>query len=140
MAGFGSLEAENKDVGTSAPPGSGVPTFRMTGLALQVDMAYANVDFEKDVPLFERVRKNVDVEFSIAKKTAKHGWASVGPQTFYPVYPSGENQTYHRVTRYPQDVILHASNICMCMSMCMRTCTCIMDILSPRTLHLRLRR
>ena len=74
--------------------------------ARQVDMSYMNMKDGDVLSPLEGVRKNVDVEFTIKPQTAVQGWRSVGPQTFYPVYPSGENQTFHRVTRYPQDVSL----------------------------------
>jgi len=87
------------------------PSFRTTGLDLQVTMDYFNRDQHSESHNiffgFDQLEKDVDVKLGVTRSAS--GWSSVGPTNFYKVSPTGSpgNQTFIRVVKYPQDIVIH---------------------------------
>merc|ERR1719326_974149 len=75
-----------------------IPKFRHTGMTLEFIIHYTNREESELVLGLNKV-----VEATVEVKLASDLWASVGPSTYFPVYPSGAigDETYHRVLRYP---------------------------------------
>lgn len=92
--------SKNTEVATSG--GAEFPTFRTTGVQLQVNLKYSN-DPDDCAPVCTR-HVHADVEVLVQEDT----WAGWGAQTYFPEYPRGARgqQTYHKVIRYRQGVVL----------------------------------
>ena len=101
-AGVASLDAPNLHVGGDARDASHLPSYRNTGVDLQVNMHYYNRDEESS----EAVLWDEDVDVRVEVQLASKAWISVGPSSSYIVPPVGSvgNRTYRRSTRYPQDI------------------------------------
>ena len=144
LAGIDSLDAPNTDIPAAA--NGQHPTYRMTGLSLEVRMDYKHFDPTRETFMPWGLEKDIDVTLTVQTKsqrrasrtqctrsvhsapcapcTAHHHrdiaapsgrarlrsqvntWASIGPTTWYPSYPTCSTCSYHRVTRYPQDITI----------------------------------
>ena len=105
--GLSSLDDFNTGAGLSTSGNGQYATYRNTGLDLLVELKYSNWDKASDalgLLFLGGTKKDVDVEISVHTKSSETGWSSIGPYTFYPIYPAATDQEMHRVTRYPQDV------------------------------------
>ena len=84
---------------------NGFPRFRATGMQLTVQLDYSN---RHDGALIMKNEKNIDAKMSVER--AEIGWAGIGQEMFWferkvdPDHP--EIETYHRLARYRQDVIV----------------------------------
>ena len=92
--------SKNTEVATSG--GAEFPTFRTTGVQLQVNLKYSNDPNDCAPVCTENV--HADVEVLVQEDT----WAGWGAQTYFPEYPRGGRgqQTYHKVIRYRQGVVM----------------------------------
>jgi len=95
------LETTNPNVQGDAINPSVYPTYRHTGLGIEIEMLYTNRHKKDEVVLWSR-----DVDVSVNVTLQSPSWTSSGPKTFFTRYPEGVmgSRTYHRIVRYPQDI------------------------------------
>ena len=126
-AGVSSLDVRNTNGvrpsayvnGVLTQAGRVEPPYRTTGVFLQVNLRYENTPHSNDgdpprlppefgQPNFNHRAVHTTVKLQSSTGQAPQGWAGWGSQVFYTELPTGSGsvQTYHKVIRYRQGVIL----------------------------------
>ena len=98
LAGIDDIDAPNENVASDFYGSGQQPSQRNTGVSIQINMDYYNRN-ASDALGPGQISRNVDVDMNVTLKS--DGWQSIGPKTYYIVYPASSKSGQYGATPCP---------------------------------------